>query len=235
MGCSGCSAAPGGTPTGSGMTGATMSWGSWGIPTGYWCWTRRALCRKGDRSAGVQRQDTGTVGKQENCQVGVFLAYAAAGGVALVDRDLSLPKSWTDDRVRCRAASVPDEVAFQTKPQLGQAMLERALAAGVPFRWVTGDTVYGGDRRLRGWLEEHAIRHVMAVKGTEPVWTLTDRGPGQVAAQDLIAAVEPAQWLAHQRRGWQQGQAVLRLDPGAAVVLGLARQRGLLVAGPPHG
>jgi len=74
-------------------------------------------------------------------------------------------------------------------------MLERALAAGVPFGWVTGDTVYGGDRRLRSWLEEQAIRHVMAVKGTEPLLTMTDRGPGQVAAQDLIAEVEPAQWL----------------------------------------
>jgi SRSO17 transposase len=151
--------------------------------------------KKGDRSAGVQRQYTGTVGKQENCQVAVLLAYAAPGGVALVDRDLYLPKSWTDDRGRCRAAGIPDEVGFQTKPQLGQAMLARALAAGVPFGWVTGDTVYGGDRRLRVWLEEHAIRHVMAVKCTEPVWTLTDRGPGQVAAQDLIAEVEPAQWL----------------------------------------
>jgi SRSO17 transposase len=105
--------------------------------------------------------------------------------MTLADRaalqDLYLPKSWTDDRARCRVAGVPDEVGFQTKPQLGQAMLERALAAGVPFGWVTGDTVYGGDRRLRVWLEEQAIRHVMAVKCTEPVWTLTtvalDRSP----------------------------------------------------------
>ena len=151
--------------------------------------------KKGDRSAGVQRQYTGTVGKQENCQVAVFLAYATPGGVALVDRDLYLPTSWTQDPARCRTAGVPEEVVFQTKPQLGQAMLERALAAGVPFGWVTGDTVYGGDRRLRVWLEERAIRHVMAVKCTEPVWTLTDHGPGQVAARDLIAEVEPAQWL----------------------------------------
>jgi DDE superfamily endonuclease/Single-strand binding protein family len=153
------------------------------------------VVKKGDRSAGVQRQYTGTVGKQENCQVGVFLAYATAGGVALVDRDLYLPRSWTDDQGRCRVAGVPDEVGFQTKPQLGQAMLERALAAGVPFGWVTGDTVYGGDRRLRVWLEEHAIRHVMAVKCTEPVWAMTDRGPGQVAAQDLIAQVPAERWL----------------------------------------
>jgi SRSO17 transposase len=151
--------------------------------------------KKGDRSAGVQRQYTGTAGKHENCQVAVFLAYAAPGGVALVDRDLYLPRSWTDDRARCRAAGVPDEVTFKTKPQLGQAMVERALAAQVPFGWVTGDTVYGGDRRLRVWLEEHAIRHVMAVKCTEPLWAMTEHGPGQVAAQDLIARVPAAQWL----------------------------------------
>jgi SRSO17 transposase len=97
--------------------------------------------KKGDRSAGVQRQDTGTVGKQENCQVGVVLADATPGGVALVDRDLYLPKSWTQDPARCRTAGIPEEVAFKTKPQLGQAMLERAVAVGVPFGWVTGDTV----------------------------------------------------------------------------------------------
>jgi SRSO17 transposase len=151
--------------------------------------------KKGKRSAGVQRQYTGTAGKHENCQVAVFLADAAPGGVALVDRDLYLPRSWTDERVRCRAAGIPDEVGFATKPQLGQAMLERALAAGVPFGWVTADTVYGGDRRLRMWLEQHAIRHVMAVKCTEPVWALTERGPGQVAAQDLIAQVPSERWL----------------------------------------
>jgi SRSO17 transposase len=93
------------------------------------------------------------------------------------------------------ADGVRDDLCDYVVEQLGQAMLERALAAGVPFGWVTGDTVYGGDRRLRIWLEEHTIRHVMAVKCTEPVWALTDRGPGQVAAQDLIAEVEPAQWL----------------------------------------
>ena len=107
----------------------------------------------------------------------MFLAYAAPAGVALIDRALYLPKSWADDRERCRAAGIGDEVEFATKPQLGQAMLERAVA-GVPFGWVTGDSVYGGDRRLRMWLEQHAIPHVMAVKCTEPVWAATDRGPG---------------------------------------------------------
>ena len=89
--------------------------------------------KKGDRSAGVQRQYTGTVGKKENCQVGVFLAYASGRGAALVDRELYLPESWTADRTRCQQAAIPEEVGFQTKPQLGQAMLERALATGVPL------------------------------------------------------------------------------------------------------
>ncbi len=151
--------------------------------------------KKGTRSAGVQRQYTGTAGKKENCQVAVFLAYAAPDGVALIDRDLYLPASWTGDRARCAAAGIGQDVGFKTKPQLGQAMLERALAAGVPFRWVTGDTVYGGDRRLRVWLEQHAIPHVMAVKCTEPVWAAGDRGPGQVAAERVIAQVPAEQWL----------------------------------------
>jgi SRSO17 transposase len=151
--------------------------------------------KKGTRSAGVTRQYTGTAGRIENAQVGVFLAYGTAAGVALIDRELYLPKAWTDDRVRCAAAGISDTVGFQTKPQLAQGMLQRALDTGVPFQWVTGDTVYGGDRRLRVWLEQHAIPHVMAVKCTEPLLAMTDQGPGQVPAERLLAEVEPAQWL----------------------------------------
>ncbi len=146
--------------------------------------------KKGDRSAGVQRQYTGTAGKHENCQVGVFLAYAAPGGVALVDRDLYLPKSWTQDRARCRAAGIPDDVGFQTKPQLGQAMLERALAAGVPFGWVTGDTVYGGDRRLRVWLEERPQAYVLAVSGKEYLWL----GWQQRQVKSILASLPTEGW-----------------------------------------
>jgi SRSO17 transposase len=151
--------------------------------------------KKGTHSAGVARQYTGTAGRIENAQVGVFLAYASLAGVALIDRDLYLPKVWTDDRERCRAAGIGDQAAFQTKPQLAQAMLQRAVAARVPFSWVTGDSVYGGDRSLRVWLEQHAIPHVLAVKRTEPLLTMTDRGPGQVPAEQLLAEVEPEQWL----------------------------------------
>jgi SRSO17 transposase len=151
--------------------------------------------KKGTRSAGVARQYTGTAGLVENAQVGVFLAYGTPAGVALIDRDLYLPKSWTDDRARCQATGIGDQGQFRTKPQLGQVMLERAVAARVPFGWVTGDTVYGGDRRLRVWLEQHAIRHVLAVKRTEPLLAMTDRGPAQVPAEQLLAEVKPEQWL----------------------------------------
>ncbi len=85
---------------------------------------------------GVQRQYSGTAGRTGNCQVGVFLAYASARGHALIDRELYLPRSWTDDRERCREAAIPDETEFATKPQLAQAMISRAVEAGVPFAWL---------------------------------------------------------------------------------------------------
>src|SRR6185369_10754162 len=133
--------------------------------------------KKGTQSAGVQRQYSGTAGRIENCQVGVFLAYASPKGRALVDRELYLSKSWTEDTARCRAAGIPDGITFQTKPQLGRRMLERALEAKLPVRWVTGDEVYGGDVRLRVWLEEHDLAHVLAIKRSEPLWVWTEQGP----------------------------------------------------------
>src|SRR5215211_8295699 len=118
---------------------------------------------KGDRSAGVQRQYSGTAGRIENCQIGVFLGYASRHGQALIDRALYLPKCWAGDAARRAAAGVPEEVGFATKPKLGLAMLERALEAGVPFAWVTGDSVYGADHRIRRRLEAHRRGYVLAV------------------------------------------------------------------------
>jgi SRSO17 transposase len=126
--------------------------------------------KKGRHSAGVARQYSGTAGKVENCQVGVFLGYASPLGHALLDRELYLPKEWTDDRERARQAGIPAERRFATKPQLAQQMLARMLAAGVPARWVTGDSVYGHDRRLRMWLEAQPHAYVLAVSGQEYVW-----------------------------------------------------------------
>ena len=123
--------------------------------------------KKGRHSAGVARQDRGTAGKVDNCQIGVFLGSASRLGHALLDRELYLPEEWTDDRERCRQAGMPDERRFATTPQLAQQMLARMLAAGVPARWVTGDSVYGHDRRLRMWLEAQPHAYVLAVSGQE--------------------------------------------------------------------
>jgi SRSO17 transposase len=109
--------------------------------------------KKGRHSAGVARQYRGTAGRIENCQIGVFLGYASRLGHTLLDRELYLPQEWLNDRGRCRQAGIPEDRRLATKPQLAKEMLARALAAGVPARWVSGDSVYGDDRRLRMWLE----------------------------------------------------------------------------------
>jgi SRSO17 transposase len=120
--------------------------------------------KKGLRSAGVQRQYSGTAGRRENCQIGTFLCYASSKGRALIDRELYVPVSWTNDRDRCRAAAIPDTVEFATKPVHARTMLERAIAAGVPFKWFTADEVYGQNPGLRTWLEEQDILYVMATR-----------------------------------------------------------------------
>jgi len=150
--------------------------------------------KKGTKSVGVQRQYSGTAGRIENCQIGVFLAYASPRGHAFVDRELYLPQEWAENKARRRDAGVPPEVAFQTKPQLARTMLERALAHDLPVRWVTADEVYGNDRALRLWLEQRRIRYVLACKRTERVWVLTRRGPAQLAVATLAAQVPAHQW-----------------------------------------
>jgi SRSO17 transposase len=119
--------------------------------------------KKGIKSAGVQRQYSGTAGRIENCQIGVLLAYATREGRTFLDRELYLPQSWADDQDRRAEAGVPPEVKFATKPALGRRMIERAQQAGVPFQWVTGDEVYGNDSQTRRWLEGQKIFYVLAV------------------------------------------------------------------------
>ena len=149
--------------------------------------------KKGKMSAGVARQYTGTAGRVENCQVGVFLAYAAPDGSrALIDRELYLPEKWTSDRDRCRAAGIGDEAGFTTKPELAEKMIGRAVRAGVPFAWVAGDEVYGGNPGLRSFLEEEGISYVMAVACSEPVTV-----PAGRFRADELAALAPAS-------GWQR-------------------------------
>ena len=159
--------------------------------------------KKGTKSAGVQRQYSGTAGRIENCQVGVFLAYASRHGHALIDLELYLPESWTDDQ-RAAGGCHPDAVGFCTKPQLARGMLERALEAEIPVAWVTGDEVYGGDGRLRRWLEERDVPHVLAVKRSEALWSM---GLRQERAGKLAGQV-PARPGGNSARGWGRGPRV---------------------------
>lgn len=147
--------------------------------------------KKGVRSAGVQRQYSGTAGRIENCQIGTFLAYASGRGHALIDRELYLPEPWLADRDRARRAGIPDGIEFETKPRHAMAMLARAFGAGVPFAWITADEAYGQVKYLRTWLEEHDAAHVLATKVNDILIT-TDGAEHR--ADELIAALPQRAW-----------------------------------------
>lgn len=162
-----------------------------GGPAGVLVVDETGFLKKGTKSAGVQRQYSGTAGRIENCQVGVFLAYAGAQGRAFLDRELYLPEAWAADAGRRREAGVPAEVRFATKPELARRMLERAAAAAVPAAWVSGDEVYGDDGAFRRWLEEEAgYAYVLAVSCDHPVW----RAGAQERADRLVAALPQEAW-----------------------------------------
>jgi SRSO17 transposase len=149
--------------------------------------------KKGKMSAGVARMYTGTAGRIENCQVGVFTAYVTPdGGRALIDRELYLPEKWAGDRDRCQRAGIGDGVAFATKPELARKMIERAWDAGIPFSWVTADEAYGSNPKLREWLEEQGIPYVMAVSCDAVI----PAAAGKKRADELAALVPD--------RGWQR-------------------------------
>lgn len=151
--------------------------------------------KKGERSAGVARQYSGTAGRIENAQVGVFLAYASSKGHALIDRALYLPKrDWCEDAARRAGAAIPDEVAFATKPALAGQMIGRALDAGVPCAWVLGDEVYGSDRQLRMELERREQPFVLAVRSNETLWSVLDDSLGQHAASHLAKTLPAGAW-----------------------------------------
>ena len=175
--------------------------------------------KKGTRSAGVQRQYSGTAGRTENCQVGTFLAYASAGGHALIDRELYLPQSWAGDRDRCRAAGIPDEVEFTTKPRQAQAMISRAIAAGVPFAWFTADEAYGQAKYLQAWLEDQDVFYVVAIRRSDTFTT----SAGEQRADALIAAAPARAWQrlavgagAHGPREYHWARIPIRTGPRPA-------------------
>jgi SRSO17 transposase len=196
--------------------------------------------KKGTATVGVQRQYTGTAGKVDNAQVAVYLAYASRHGHGLIDRELYLPTGWAADADRRAAAGVPEQVGIATKPELGRVMLERALAAGVPASWVAADEVYGGNPRLRAWLETRALPYVLAVKRIErlalpqgqpaaPAGAAAGRrgrGPGCAHPTGALAGL--------QRRPWGQGPAVVRLEPPFPHHGWRAGRVGALAADPPQ-
>jgi SRSO17 transposase len=142
--------------------------------------------KKGEKSVGVARQYTGTAGKRENCQVGVFLCYASKKGAAFIDRALYLPREeWAEDLARREEAGIPEEVRFATKGELAKRMLKRAFEEGVPARWVVADTVYGTARGLRGWLEERGRWYVLAVPGTQGVYHEGSQRQARTVAKHL--------------------------------------------------
>jgi SRSO17 transposase len=146
--------------------------------------------KKGAKSAGVARQYSGTAGRRENQQIGVFLAFASEQDCALIDRDLYVPQEWFDAPARCQEAGIPSTRAFATKPQLAQQMLARAFAAGVPAQWVVGDCIYGSEE-LRHWLEAQRQAYLFAVTSTHAIW---EQGE-QFGAADLVARHPELGWV----------------------------------------
>lgn len=131
--------------------------------------------KKGRKSVGVQRQYSGTAGRIENCQIGVFLALSTSRGHALIDRELYLPESWCEDRKRCDEAGVPAEVEFATKPQLAMKMIGHALDQGIRADFVLADEVYGNDSKFRRFLESRGQAFVLAVQSNQRLWVALEQ------------------------------------------------------------
>ena len=151
--------------------------------------------KKGTASAGVARQYSGTAGRVENCQIGVFLSYATPAGRTFLDRELYLPKAWMDDPARCTRAGIPEERVMATKPVLAADMIERALDAGIEAEWTTGDAVYGQHTGLRRRLEARGMHYVMAVPMNQHAIAQA-RGSvgGEGRADELFAALDGRAW-----------------------------------------
>src|SRR5262245_19524168 len=161
-----------------------------GHPDGVLVVDETGFLKKGTRSCGVARQYSGTAGRIENCQVGVFLGYATKRGRALLDRALYLPKEWAEDADRRRAAGVPESVRFATKLALAKQMVGRAVDAGVPAKWVTADAVYGSDYAFRKAVEDRGLGYVVGVRTDHAVAV----GFRQVRVRSLLAEVPADGW-----------------------------------------
>ena len=195
-----------------------------GDPAGVLVIDETGFVKKGNKSAGVQRQYAGTAGRVENCQIGVFVAYATKHGRTFLDRELYLPQAWVKAKTRREGVGIPKKVKFATELALARQMIARAQDAGVPFCWVTGDAVYGSDSQMRSWLETRGICYVLAVSSQYRVWYAEARR----WVAEIATLLSPAAW---QRRSAGTGAKGERLYDWALVPLGAAgaaRQRWLL-------
>src|SRR5215208_4653327 len=150
--------------------------------------------KQGKSSCGVGRQYTGSAGKITNCQIGVFTAYVSRHGHAFIDRALYLPKAWTGDPARRAAAHVPPGTAFATKPRLTCAMIERAIAAGVPFAWVAADSVYGVGE-IETALRRAGKGYVLGVNSSHPFNSWGDKPPVAGTAEEIAQALPASAWV----------------------------------------
>lgn len=153
--------------------------------------------KRGKKSAGVKKQHCGARGGLANCQVGVFLSYATGRGHAIIDRDLYVPEDWFEDRKRCQQAGIADTVQFRPKWELALSMLKRATKAGITFRWVVADTVYGQAVELRKWLDSQGIAYALAIPYDEAVCVGTESGYVLAFAREIAETVVKEQ-------GWQR-------------------------------
>ena len=147
--------------------------------------------KQGKHSCGVKRQYSGTAGRIENCQIGVFLTYASEKGHAPLDRRLYMPQEWIDNAQRRKKSGVPENLTFQTKPQMALDMIKEATSANVPYKWVTGDCVYGDYTDIRAWLETNQKCYVMSVSGKSYVW----QGYKQKSISKLFKELPQDEWF----------------------------------------
>ena len=177
--------------------------------------------KKGNKSAGVQRQYSGTAGRIENCQIGVFLALAGVNGRALIDRELYLPKSWCDDAQRRKSAAIPVDITFATKQQLAKKMLNRAFENDIRPRWVLGDEIYGSDSKFRRFLESSSQPYVLAVSCQQRLW-IEYR---QRRFDDIVKDVPSDMWF---RMNVANGTKGPRVYDWAAGRFGVPNESGLV-------
>lgn len=177
--------------------------------------------KKGDKSAGVQRQYSGTAGRIENCQIGVFMALATSRGRVLIDRELYLPESWCVDAPRCREVGVPEDRVFETKPKLAMKMLRRAFEAGMKPAFVLADEVYGNDSKFRRFLENRGQPFVVAVQCGQRLW----RGLNQQRVDEIAAGLPSKAWF---RMSIGEGVKGPRMYEWAALRFGTPTEKGLV-------